>query len=85
MAEEKKMNAKEAQSPIRVQFPNPNKIICKDCVFRDHTVIDVGDKELHVGTTKAYCDMYQKPPASNGKPHEILFEGKTCELYAKEE
>lgn len=84
MADEK-MNAKEAQSPIKGQFPNKDEIICKDCVFRDHTVINLGSKEIPVGVTKAFCDKYEAPPKSNGKPHEVLFENGICEYYQKEE
>ena len=78
------MNAKEAQSQIKGQFPDRDKIICKDCKFRDKTVIELGEKEIPVGVTKAFCDMYQAPPASNGKPHDVLFNNADCEFYVKE-
>ena len=78
------MNAKEAQSQIKGQFPDRDKIICKDCIFRDKTVIELGEKEIPVGVTKAFCDMYQAPPASNGKPHDVLFNNADCEFYVKE-
>lgn len=77
-------SAKEAQSQIKGQFPDRNKIICKDCIFRDRTVIELGEKEIPVGVTKAFCDMYQAPPASNGKPHDVLFNNADCEFYVKE-
>lgn len=79
------MNAKEAQSPIKGQFPKKDEIICKDCKFRDHTTITIGSKEIPVGVTKAFCEKYESPPKSNGKPHEILFENGICEHYEKEE
>ena len=79
------MNAKEAQSPIKGQFPNKEKIICKDCVFRDKTLIELGGKEIPVGVTKAFCAKYEAPPKSNGKPHDVLFENRICEYYQKEE
>lgn len=81
----KNENAREAQSPIKGQFPNKNEIICKDCAFRDRTTITLGANEIPVGITKAFCDAYQAPPASNGKPHDVLFNNGDCEFYAKEE
>lgn len=78
-------NAREAQSPIKGQFPNKNEIICKDCIFRDRTTITLGAKEIHVGITKAFCEKYKSPPKSNGKPHDVLFNNGDCEFYAKEE
>ena len=79
------MNAKEAQSEMKGQFTNKDKIKCKDCIFRDHTTVEIGEKEIPVGVTKAYCDAYQAPPVSNGKPHDVLFNNGDCEFYAKEE
>lgn len=83
MAKENK-NVQEARSELKGQFPDKNKIKCKDCIFRDHTVITIGDKTIPVGVTKAFCDAYQQPPASNGKPHDVLFDNADCEFYAKE-
>ncbi len=78
------MNAKEAQSPIKGQFPNKDEIICKDCMFRDKTEVEIGETKIPVGITKAFCKKYESPPKSNGKPHDILFEGGICEYYEKE-
>ncbi len=79
------MNAKEAQSPVKGQFPNQDEIVCKDCAFRDKTKVKIGNKEIVVGVTKAFCEKYKAPPESNGKPHEILFGNGICEHYEKEE
>lgn len=78
------VNAKEAQSPIKGQFPDREQIICKDCKYRDKTVLDLGDKKIPVGVTKAFCKKYEAPPKSNGKPHEILFENGICDYYEKD-
>ena len=80
----KNENAKEAQSPIKGQFPNTAKRICKDWVLRDTTLIELGGKEIPVGVTKAFCEKYEAPPKSNGKPHDVLFENGICEYYQKE-
>lgn len=84
MANEK-MNAKEAQSEIKGQFPDRDEIICKDCMFRDKTTLKLGKKRIPVGVTKSFCKKYQGPPKDNGKPHDILFENGICEYYEKEE
>ena len=83
MAEEIK-SAKEAQSEMKGQFPDRNKIMCKDCIFRDATVVKIGNEQIPFGVTKAFCDIYPGPPKDNGKPHEVLFENGKCEFYAKE-
>lgn len=80
-----KVNAKEAQSPIKGQFPDRNEILCKDCEFRDKAIVTIGNNKIPVGVTKAFCKKYERPPKSNGKPHEVLFENGICEYYKKEE
>lgn len=79
------MNDKfKARSPLKAQFPNRYKIICKDCIHRDKTTVEIDGKEIPVGVTKAFCDKYRKPPQSNGKPHDVLFNEAICEYYAEE-
>ena len=80
----KNQNREESQSPIKGQFPDKSTIICKDCVFRDKTEINLGEKKIPVGITKAFCEKYEAPPKSNGKPHEVLFNNGDCEFYKKE-
>lgn len=79
------VNAKEAQSEIKGQFPKRDEIICKDCTFRDKTTVKIGEIKIPVGVTKAFCQKYEAPPKTNGKPHDVLFEGGICEHYEKEE
>lgn len=84
MAKER-ASVKEAQSPLKGQFPNRKEIVCKDCTFRDKTTVTIGNKEIPVGVTKSFCGKYESPPKSNGKPHEVLFENGSCEHYQREE
>lgn len=79
------LNAKDARSEIKGQFPDKDKIFCKDCIYRDKAVINLGNKKIPVGVTKAFCAKYESPPKSNGKPHEVLFENGDCIYYEKEE
>ncbi|HBL41293.1 MAG TPA: hypothetical protein DDY98_06915 [Ruminococcaceae bacterium] len=76
-------NAKE-QSPMKGQWPNPNTIVCKDCAFRDKTVVDVGYRKIYAGVTKSWCDVYEKG-VTNGKPHDILFQNAECKYYTKDD
>ena len=78
------MSKESAQSPIKGQFPDPKTIVCKDCIFRDKTVVNIGDKKIFAGITKMFCDIYREPPESTGKPHGVLFNNEDCEFYIKE-
>jgi hypothetical protein len=70
--------------PMVGTFPDKNKIICKDCVYRDRTVVDLGGKKLPVGITKSFCEIFLPPPKTNGKPTEVLFHGGDCKYYKQE-
>lgn len=69
-------------SPMHCESPDANEIFCRDCSFRDKTTIDLGDGEIPVGVTKAYCDIYIEP---NSKPNKILFQQAPCDFYVKDE
>ena len=71
-------------SPIKGQFPDLNKIKCRDCIYRDKTVVELNGKEIKVGVTRAFCDMFIGPPDDNGKPRNVLFGNEDCDLYEKE-
>ena len=76
------MPDKREFDPIKGMFPNAKEIPCKDCFFRDRTVVIIDGKEKSVGITKAFCSKY--PLEVNGKPLGILFNGEKCEEYMKD-
>lgn len=69
---------------IRPQWPDPKKIICKDCIYRDKTEIDLDGKKIPCGVTKDFCKIYLGPPNDNGKPHTVLFQNDYCEFYEED-
>lgn len=71
--------------PMHGSWPDPKNIICKDCAFRDKTVVKLNDKTIPVGVTKSFCKIYEAPPKTNGKPLDILFQNADCKYYRKEE
>ncbi len=70
-------------SPIKGQMPDPNKIACKDCVYRNRDKITVNNRTIYVGVTKGFCDIYKRPQYA-GKPNDILFMNADCEFYIKD-
>lgn len=71
-------------SPMKGVFPDPSKIMCKDCEYRDKTQISIGSNIMNVGVTKAFCEMFPKGGESNGKPYDILFQNAKCGFYLKD-
>jgi len=72
-------------SPLKGAWPDPKKIKCKDCFFRDRAEVKLGERVLKVGITKDYCAKYLLPPDGNGKPTDVLFYGADCPYYRKDE
>lgn len=42
-------------------------------------------KKVAIGRIRNFCDKYQKPPKSNGKPHDVMYNISKCEFYRMEE
>lgn len=60
---------------MKVSYPNPKTIDCRNCIYRDRTTVKIGDKEKAVGLTKGFCYKFQD---GAGKPHDVLFENAEC-------
>lgn len=71
--------------PMMMQSPDANKIACKDCAFRDKTILEYNGKIIPVGITKSFCKIYEPPPKTNGKPSDVMFINAKCKYYHKEE
>lgn len=67
--------------PIKATFPNYKKVICRNCLYRDHTTIKIDNAVIPVGVTKSFCKIYREPPETNGKPLNILFNGANCKYF----
>ena len=68
---------------MKGQFPDADKVKCRDCAFKDKTVIDVEGEQIACGVTRSYCDKYPKGK-TNGKPHDVLFLNADCQYYKKD-
>lgn len=71
-------------TPIRGTWPDPEKVVCRDCAFRDRTVVELFGKTIACGITRDTCDIYKGPPSTSYKPSEILFYNEPCRYYQKQ-
>lgn len=75
------MSEKREFDPLKGSWPDPDKIMCRDCVFRDKTEVVLSKKIIKCGITKNECEIYQKP---NYKPTEILLQNAECDYYVND-
>lgn len=72
-------------TPIKGSWPDPKKVKCKDCKFRDRTAVEINGRMIYSGIVKSFCDKYVGyDKGGNYKPNEILFQNADCEYYEKE-
>lgn len=71
-------------TPITGTWADPEKVVCKDCAFRDRTVVELFGKRDACGVTRDTCDIYAGPPEASYKPSEILLHNGPCQYYTKE-
>ena len=70
MAEDKKKE-RQIDAPVIMEYPDVDKVICKDCMFR------AKGKD---GATLGRCDCFPR----NDKPLGILFYEELCPYYVDE-
>lgn len=80
MAEEKRREF----TPMKGTWADPEKVVCKDCVFRDRTVVELFGKKDACGITRDTCEIYKGPPTTAYKPSSILLHNEPCQYYTKE-
>lgn len=82
----KQDESKDRFSPVHATHPDPETIQCRTCKFRDKAVIKFSSgSEVAIGCIRAFCDKYRKPPESNGKPHDIMYNIRKCDFYRMED
>lgn len=73
-------------SPVHAAHPDSETTQCSTCKLRDKTELKfLSGNKVAVGATRAFCDKYKKPPKSNGKPHDVLYNVIECDFYEMEE
>ena len=65
------------------QRPDPEKVRCRNCLYRDQTTVNAGGKKIPVGVTRGTCLVFNKP--GNRKPMTVLFDNADCPMYEKDE
>ena len=76
--------AKKEFTPIHGQFPDREKIQCRNCMFRKKVLVTIDDQTMDIGAGKSFCDIFPGPPEDNGKPVPIMFNQQTCPYKIKE-
>ena len=72
-------------SPVHGTMPDPFTCQCGTCKFRDYSKITMrSGLVVPIGVVKSFCKVFQPPPRTNGKPHEVLYNFIRCPYYRME-
>ena len=72
------------KKPMKLQTADPAKISCRDCLYRDKTVVKVDGETLRVGITRDTCLVFDGK-RGNWKPSDVYFQNADCMFYEKDE
>lgn len=70
--------------PMRFQTADPNKMPCRDCIYRDQTTVELNGETLRVGITRDTCLIYDGN-RGHWKPSNVYFMNEHCEFYVQDE
>ena len=72
------------QNEMHMQTADPEKMICKDCLYRDRETMVVGGKKVPVGVMRDTCLVFD---GKNGrwKPTAIVLDSGNCLMYERDE
>lgn len=68
-------------TPIKGTWADPDEVVCRDCIYRDHTTVKLpSGKIVDAGITRLSCAVYL------GKPDKVISEymPEDCKYYKKE-
>lgn len=69
---------------MKMQTADPEKMVCKDCLYRDRTEITLDGKKVKVGVMRDTCLVFDGK-RGNWKPTGVVLDGEPCLLYERDE
>jgi len=73
-----------AMDEIRAQNADPNKMVCRDCIYRERDTMKIEGKLIQTGIMRGTCLIFD---GKNGnlKPNNVYFRNEHCPFYEKDE
>lgn len=69
---------------VRAQTADPNKIACRDCIYRDQETLKIDGKVIQVGIMRATCLIFDGKKG-RWKPDGVDLGGQPCPFYEQDE
>lgn len=72
------------QNEMHMQTADPEKMICKDCLYRDRETMKIGGKKVPVGVMRDTCLVFDGKKG-RWKPSAIVLDGGNCLMYERDD
>lgn len=69
---------------VHAQTADPNKMPCRDCIYRDRDTMKIEGKLIRVGIMRDTCLIYDGK-RGHWKPNNVYFMNEHCDFYERDE
>lgn len=69
---------------MRTQTADPNKIHCRDCLYREKDTMKIDGEVVQTGIMRGTCLVFDGK-RGNWKPTSVTLDGERCPLYEWDE
>lgn len=69
---------------VRMQTADPNRIQCRDCIYRDRDTMVLGGKKIQTGVMRGRCMIFDGKKG-NWKPTSVVMRNENCLFYEHDE
>lgn len=71
-------------SEVRAQAADPNRIRCRDCIYRDRDTMVIDGETIQTGVMRGRCLMFDGK-SGNWKPIHVTMYNENCMFYEQDE
>lgn len=69
---------------FRMQNADPERMQCRDCIYRDKDTMQIEGKTVQTGIARATCLIFDGKK-NRWKPNNVYFNGEPCMFYEQDE
>ena len=72
------------RSDIHAQNADPNKMACRDCIYRDRDTMQIDGNTVQTGVMRGTCLIFDGK-RGRWKPNNVYFMNEKCPMYVLDE
>lgn len=69
---------------VHAQTADPNKMNCRDCIYRDKTTMRINGNQIYIGIMRDTCTIFDGKKG-RWKPSNVYFLNESCPFHETDE